>query len=361
MPRLSRPKVSIRSFWTGLAGLAVAFAVSMGGLNAWQLANRGVPVLGRDAGLYVMRGVSCGRDPLTLWQGWQCAGQLQTEYTMWIEFTSATELSGTVDVRVFEDSTKIGAQPQVVPVGTNYVWATMMPTDLAAMVWLAVLAALPLGLAIGGGMKRTRPEPENRFDALASSWDDDPVKADRAQQVASAIIGRTSPGGHWLDYGAGTGALGLSLLGHVDQITLADSSAGMLAAATQKIAANGLAERAQTIELDLSTADADAGRFDGVVSLLTLHHIEDARSAVGRLAAMLRPGGWLALSDLDAEDGSFHGEHSPHAHHHGFDRARMAQWFTELGLVDIDVSTPYALSKGGRAYPLFLVVGRKSQ
>ncbi|MGI5950422.1 MAG: class I SAM-dependent methyltransferase [Brooklawnia sp.] len=198
----------------------------------------------------------------------------------------------------------------------------------------------------------------NRFDALASSWDADPEKAERARRVARAIIERTQPGGHWLDYGAGTGALGLSLLGHAEQLTLADSSLGMLATAGQKIAVAGLADRVQTLELDLGANGTTDQRFDGAVSLLVLHHIDDVERAVARLAGLLRPGGWLALSDLEDEDGSFHGDHAPHAHHHGFDRERVADWVRRAGLVDVDLTTPYALHKNGRAYPLFLVMGR---
>lgn len=360
MPRPTRPKVSVRSFWTGLAGLAFAFALSMGGLNAWQLANQGVPVQGRQSGQQVMRGVSCVRDPVTLWQGWNCAGKLQRgQHVRWIEFASATELSGSVEVRVFEPITGGDGPLQVVPAGTNYVETTRMPTDIAAIAWLVVLAAIPLGLAIGGSVRRTKPEPTNRFDALASSWDDDPAKAERAQRVASEIIARTTPGGHWLDYGAGTGALGLSLLGHAEQVTLADSSAGMLAAAARKIADAGLADQVDTIELDLGSSDqAGRARYAGVVSLLTLHHIDDAAAAVRRLAALVRPGGWLALADLDAEDGSFHGAQSPHAHHHGFDRAAVVDWLRAAGLAEIESGTADTLLKNGRDYPVFLVTGR---
>lgn len=198
----------------------------------------------------------------------------------------------------------------------------------------------------------------NRFDALASNWDADPEKAERARRVAEAIKERTRPGGHWLDYGAGTGALGLSLLGHAEQLTLADSSVGMLVTADQKIAAAGLADRVRTVELDLGANGTIDQRFHGVASLLVLHHIEDAEQAVTRLAGLLRPGGWLALSDLEDEDGSFHGDHAPHAHHHGFDRELVADWVRRAGLVEIDLTTPHALHKNGRAYPLFLVVAR---
>ena len=73
--------------------------------------------------------------------------------------------------------------------------------------------------------QETGGQAPSPFDRLAQQWDDDPAKLQRARAVASAIAQRTTRGGVWLDYGAGTGALGLALLGHADRLVLADSSA----------------------------------------------------------------------------------------------------------------------------------------
>ncbi|NLH70546.1 MAG: class I SAM-dependent methyltransferase [Brooklawnia sp.] len=201
---------------------------------------------------------------------------------------------------------------------------------------------------------------QSPFDRLAQQWDDDPVKLQRAGAVASAIAQRTVRGGTWLDYGAGTGALGLALLGHADHLVLADSSTGMVAASRAKIEAAGLADSVRAVRLDLSTDDTVGEYFDGVASLLALHHIADAGRVVGRLAGLLRPGGWLALADLDAEDGSFHGHgRGVRPEHHGFGRAEVGDWLARAGLVDPDFSTPWLNHKDGRDYPLFLAVARR--
>ena len=83
--------------------------------------------------------------------------------------------------------------------------------------------------------QETGGQAPSPFDRLARQWDDDPAKLQRARAVASAIAQRTTPGGVWLDYGAGTGALGLALLGHADRLVLADSSAGMVAAPAGRV------------------------------------------------------------------------------------------------------------------------------
>ncbi len=208
--------------------------------------------------------------------------------------------------------------------------------------------------------QETGGQAPSPFDRLAQQWDDDPAKLQRARAVASAIAQRTTRGGVWLDYGAGTGALGLALLGHADRLVLADSSAGMVAASRAKIASAGLGETVTAVRLDLAADDAAPERYDGVASLLALHHIADAGRVVGRLAGLLRPGGWLALADLDAEDGSFHGQgHGVTPEHHGFARAQVRDWLARAGLVDLDFSTPWLNHKDGRDYPLFLAEARR--
>jgi predicted TPR repeat methyltransferase len=71
------------------------------------------------------------------------------------------------------------------------------------------------------------------FDAQASTWDSDPAKVDRARRVAAAIVRSVPDLGlrSVLDYGAGTGLLGFELLPRAAQVTLADTSEGMLAVA----------------------------------------------------------------------------------------------------------------------------------
>ncbi len=60
------------------------------------------------------------------------------------------------------------------------------------------------------------------FDARARTWDEDASKRDRARRVAEAIVKRVPslPGNTVLEYGAGTGLLGLTLQPLVAEVTL---------------------------------------------------------------------------------------------------------------------------------------------
>jgi len=186
------------------------------------------------------------------------------------------------------------------------------------------------------------------FDARARTWDDDAAKVDRARRVAEAIAARVPLAGKAvLEYGAGTGLLGLALQPRVARVTLADSSREMLAVAREKIAAAGIANAA-TLLLDLSAGPPPDARFDGV--LRAFH-------------GLLAPGGVLCVSDLDREDGSFHG--ASVSVHHGFDRRELAARLARCGFRPGEFVTAAEVVRpsgegGTRSYPVFLVIAPKA-
>lgn len=199
------------------------------------------------------------------------------------------------------------------------------------------------------------------FDEKAATWDDDPAKVERARDVAD-LIRTTLPvtaGARVLDFGAGTGLLSQHLVGHVTSLTLVEPSKGMRDVIAQKVSSGTLPEDTRVWELDLAVEPAPDEEFDLIATLMTLHHVTDVPRVLAAFAKMLSPGGSLALLDLAAEDGSFHGE--GFGGHHGFDPADLAEQLKELGLTDVEVrGDVYGVEKEGRRYPLFLVTATKA-
>ena len=74
---------------------------------------------------------------------------------------------------------------------------------------------------------------------------------------------------------------------------------------------------------------------------------------------MLAPGGRIALADLDAEDGSFHGPDAPGVHHLGFDRAELAAKLEAAGFAEVRFADAARSEKNGRAYSVFIAAARK--
>jgi len=203
----------------------------------------------------------------------------------------------------------------------------------------------------------------SEFDAKARSWDADPAKADRARKVADLIAARLPAlsGARVLEVGAGTGLLGFALRDRVRHVTLADSSTEMLAVAGEKLRAEG-ACNVDVVRLDLAQGPLAPGRFDVVCALLVLHHVPDTDALLRRLYEGLVPGGYLCVSDLEAEDGSFHGV--GFKGHNGFDRARLGESLERAGFRDVRFEAAFEIRKPGRdgaprSYPAFLAIGRR--
>jgi len=195
------------------------------------------------------------------------------------------------------------------------------------------------------------------FDARARSWDEDASKRERAQRVAAAIAGRVPSLGEKkvLEYGAGTGLLGLVLQPLVSEVTLADTSREMIAVANEKIVAGGL-RNAKAMLLDLTVASLPELRFDLVCTLMTLHHIPDTDAILRAFHAVLSSGGTVCVADLDREDGSFHGQ--GFTGHNGFDRAELRAKLERSRFRDVRFETVFEVKKvtasGARAFPVFL-------
>ncbi len=194
----------------------------------------------------------------------------------------------------------------------------------------------------------------SEFDARAGTWDQDPAKVARALTVGRAIAEAVPLVGlRVLEYGCGTGLLGFALQPQVAWVTLADTSEGMLAVLRAKIAAAG-AGNMTPVRLDLLAEALPEARHDLVCSLMTLHHIPDTPGILRRFHEVLAPGGWVALADLEAEDGSFHG---PEANvHRGFDREALRLQLTQAGFNAIQIETVCEVTRDGRHYPVFLAL-----
>jgi len=201
------------------------------------------------------------------------------------------------------------------------------------------------------------------FDAAAATWDDDPVKVARAQAVAAGIR-RQVPwraGMTGLELGCGTGLLSFMLKHDLEQITLADSSSGMLAVLGEKIAAAGVASM-RPFKLDLEMDLLPDERFDLVYSLMTFHHVQDTDRLLHGLFSLLKSSGHLCVADLDREDGSFHGP--GFTGHNGFDRDDLARRAISAGFREVAFETVFDMRKSVngamRSYPVFLMVGSVS-
>lgn len=197
------------------------------------------------------------------------------------------------------------------------------------------------------------------FDAAAATWDEKPQRIKLAAEIMAAMTACLSFSPAWrvMDLGCGTGLVTLRLAPLVREVVAVDGSPGMLEKLNDKVRAAGWSN-IRTLQCDLERDELPDGPFDLITAAMLLHHIPDPPRLVAALRQRLRPGGRLALADLDREDGSFH-EDGTGVFHHGFSRERFTSLLTGAGFGRISVTPAAEIVKGERRYPVLLAVGRR--
>lgn len=165
---------------------------------------------------------------------------------------------------------------------------------------------------------------------------------------------------HLMDFGSGTGLLLEQLAPVVGKVTAVDVSAAMNQELERK--RHRLPCELEILPLDLTGEPLhtclDGVRFDGIVSSLTLHHVADIPALLVRFYALLPPGGFIALADLDAEDGRFHPDMSG-VYHAGFARASIRALAEQAGFSQVEICTASVAQKPWGDYPIFLLTARR--
>lgn len=204
--------------------------------------------------------------------------------------------------------------------------------------------------------------PDNeRFDQAAPTWDAETRRVLLARDVTDAIARRCGLPAELdvLDFGCGTGLVSLGLRPLVRSVTGVDTSRGMLDVLERKLLEQKV-DGVRTVFLPPDAPLSLPDRFDLAVSSMTLHHVDELAPLFARFRDHLRPGGRVALADLDAEDGTFHDD-SRGVVHLGFDRNEIAALLAGAGFVDVALETATVTRKGERSYPVFLATGRRDE
>lgn len=195
------------------------------------------------------------------------------------------------------------------------------------------------------------------FDNAAAQWD----KGDTRQNIASTVFQTLNSriallkSMDIMDFGAGTGLLSFKIAPLVHSVWGIDLSTKMLEQISVK---NSETVKVIPVCQDIILNPIDK-QFHGIVSSMAMHHVEDTATLFKTFHTHLKRDGFIAIADLEAEDGTFHTDGGEGVHHHGFDRTDLRETIEKAGFVNVRFHHAYTIEKEMKSYPIFLLTANK--
>lgn len=153
-----------------------------------------------------------------------------------------------------------------------------------------------------------------------------------------------------VDFGCGTGLVGINLLNDFKSVLFLDTSQNMLNQIKLKI------ENADTLCFDFEKDSLAALHTDYIFMVQVLLHIEDFESVLVKLYDVLNSGGHLIIIDFNKND-----EIVSDLVHNGFDQKELTNIMSKIGYKSIRVRTFHNGSKlfMGHDASLFILDSQK--
>lgn len=142
-----------------------------------------------------------------------------------------------------------------------------------------------------------------------------------------------------IDFGCGTGLVGMDLLDQFSSILFLDTSQKMINQIKQKVSDLNI-KNADTVCFDFEKGNLSDLHADYIFMAQVLLHISDVELVLSRLYDVLNEGGHLLIIDFNKNE-----QIVSDIVHNGFDQAELADIMTDMGYKNVQSKTFYTGSK----------------
>lgn len=173
---------------------------------------------------------------------------------------------------------------------------------------------------------------ENIFNRMAKKYDNE-QRIELANTVAGEMRKHLSADSNktLLDYGCGTGLIGLQFTDNFKHLIFSDISEGMMEVVGEKIEAGNI-KNAETTAAD----ELDDNEADVIIVSLVMLHVPEYKKLIKKLYRLLSDSGQLLIADFDKNESIYHEKV-----HNGFTHDEMQSALTDAGFKNIDIKTFY--------------------
>lgn len=142
-----------------------------------------------------------------------------------------------------------------------------------------------------------------------------------------------------IDFGCGTGLVGMNLLNDFNSMLFLDASQNMINQVKQKIADFNI-RNVDTLCFDFEKEGRSDLHADYIFMAQVLLHINDVELVLSKLYDVLNVGGHLLIVDFNKNESIV-----SDLVHNGFDQVKLTDIMTKIGYMDIQSKTFYTGSK----------------